>query len=72
MLKITNEVVSTLRDRYGQGLISRSSLIMTIHYFLRDQLHNRSSNTEYIKSTIDALMIDGIIKRESNQKYRVV
>lgn len=56
-----SDIASELSRRYGRSRISKSSMIMAIHYYLRCRIDNGNSNIDYIEKKIKELKDDGVI-----------
>lgn len=71
MIASDNGVINELVVRFGHSEISKSSLIMALHYHFKANLSNGKSNLDFIESKINELTDKGALIRSKSQKYKV-
>lgn len=72
MITSDNGIVDELVVRFGHSEISKSSLIMALHYHFKECLSSGKSNINFIESKINELTAKGALTTNKGQKYKIM
>jgi hypothetical protein len=64
-----NNIVSELLDRYGREPLSKTKLMMALHYHLKNRCDVNSRNFDGIENKVKELICQGALEEVSTQRY---
>ena len=65
------KIVKELLDRYGRKPLSKTKIVMALHYFMRDSCNINSRNFGSIEEKVDELVGEGDLQEIDQYSYVV-